>query len=182
MNLKQRSVDVYIPDATPITLERHDLEFLKKRVSATPRKRIRICIHTSDNDLIHEMFIVNRKDTYIRPHKHLQKKESYHVIEGKADIILFDEKGSIQNIIPLGNFASGKDFYYKLNDPIYHTMVIHSEYLVFVEVTNGPFRKDDNIFAPWSPDEKDAQAVNAYLRKLKQDLRIFLSLHKRKAL
>lgn len=182
MNLKQRSVDVYIPDATPITLKRRDLEFLKEKVSATSRKRIRICIHTSDNDLIHEMFIVNRYDTYIRPHKHLHKKESYHVIEGKADIILFDEKGSIQNIIPLGDFASGKDFYYKLNDPIYHTMVIHSEYLVFVEVTNGPFRKDDNIFAPWSPDEKDTQAVKAYLRKLKQDLRIFLSLHKRKAL
>ena len=35
------------------------------------------------------MVIFHRKNTYIRPHKHLMKTESYLVLEGEIDIILF---------------------------------------------------------------------------------------------
>src|SRR3989338_8179133 len=144
MRLIKQSVDVLVAADKHIRLERHDLESLKEKVSATPKKRIRINIHASQKDSIHEMFIVNRKDTYIRPHKHLQKKESYHVIEGRAINVLFDDKGTIRKVIPLGDFSSGFDFYYKLNEPQFHCLVIQSEYFVFVEVTNGPFRSEEH--------------------------------------
>ena len=174
MHLKKQSVDVLVATDKHIRLERRDLDSLKEKVSKTPKKRIRINIHASPKDSIHEMFIVNRQDTYIRPHKHLYKKESYHVIEGRAINVLFDDKGTIRTVIPLGDFSSGFDFYYKLNEPLYHCLVIQSEYFVFVEVTNGPFRKTDNVFAPWSPDEKDSLAVKSYLYKLKNDIKVWL--------
>src|SRR3990172_12033034 len=139
MKIKKQSVDVLVAVDKNIRLGRQDLESLKKKVSETPKKRIRINIHASPNESIHEMFIVLRNDTYIRPHKHLKKKESYHVIEGKAENVLFDEKGTIRKVIPLGDIASGRDFFYKLNETLYHCLVIQSEYFVFVEVTNGPY-------------------------------------------
>lgn len=174
MKIKKQSIDVLVAADKHISLSRRDLESLKEKVLKTPKKRIRINIHASPKDRIHEMFIVICKDTYIRPHKHLLKKESYHVIEGRATNVLFDEKGTIRKAISMSDYASGSDFYYKLNEPLYHCLVIQSDYFVFVEVTNGPFRKTDNIFAPWSPDEKDIRAVKSYLYKLKNDIKVWL--------
>ena len=48
------------------------------------------------------MFIVLSKETYIRPHKHVNRIESLHVVEGKARAVFFDEIGSIIQVVPLG--------------------------------------------------------------------------------
>lgn len=36
------------------------------------------------------MLIVMAKGSYIRPHKHKNKSESFHIIEGLLDVIVFD--------------------------------------------------------------------------------------------
>ena len=101
------------------------------------------------------MLIVLTKDDYIRPHKYLYKTESFHVIEGSAVVIFFDEEGGIQEVIHVGDTSSGKQFYFRNDDARFHTQIITSDFLVFHEVTNGPFNRDDTIFAPWAPEEND---------------------------
>ena len=39
------------------------------------------------------MFVCLHKDTYVAPHFHKNKTESYHIIEGKVDIYFFNKKG-----------------------------------------------------------------------------------------
>ena len=58
-------------------------------------------MHRDLNDLLHEMIIVIDKNSYIRPHKHLWKSESFHLIYGEADIVIFNDYGEIVNIIEL---------------------------------------------------------------------------------
>ncbi|KPA34301.1 Cupin fold metalloprotein, WbuC family [Leptospira interrogans] len=53
----------------------------------------------------------------------------------------------------------------------YHTLMIRSEWLVFLEITKGPFRKEDTIFAPWSPEENDAEKVREFMNKIEQRLK-----------
>jgi len=50
--------------------------------------------------------IVLSGNTYIRPHKHLAKSESFHVIEGLVDIVILDDQGAITEVIQLGDFQS----------------------------------------------------------------------------
>ena len=53
----------------------------------TNRKRIRICAHPSSKNAVHDMLIVHFRDTYVRPHKHLNKDETFHLIHlGLRDI------------------------------------------------------------------------------------------------
>ena len=66
----------------------------------------------------------------------------------------------------LGNLASGKTFYQKIGENTFHTFLIHSEWLVFLEITSGPFFEEDTIFAPWSPDSGMAKAVDKFLERL----------------
>jgi len=151
-----------------VQIDAFDIEELKKKAKQNPRKRIRICAHKDTKDHIHEMLIVHEKSCYVRPHKHTSKTESFHIIEGKADIILFHEDGSIDQSISMGDIASGLKFFYRLPPSRYHTLLIHSDVLVFHEITNGPFDKEDTIFADWSPLEGEIDGINKFMEKVKE--------------
>ena len=149
-----------------VQIDASDILELKKMARQNPRKRIRICVHKDTKDHIHEMLIVHEKSSYVRPHMHTNKTESFHIIEGKTDIILFHEDGAINQVISMGDIGSGLKFFYRLPPSCYHTLLIHSDVLVFHEITNGPFRVEDTIWASWSPEETDVDAVSRYMAKL----------------
>ena len=151
---------------------RAEIQLLKERALRNPRQRIRICAHKSTDDPLHEMLIVHTKDTYVRPHKHLNKSESFHVIEGVVDVIVLDETGKVVEVIEMGDYVSGRRFYYRIDAPAYHTLIIQSDVLVFHETTNGPFKRGDADFAPWAPEEGSLSAVQ-YLKQLDQSVAEF---------
>ena len=143
-----------------------DVEFLKETAEQNKRKRIRLCTHKSINDSLHEMIITHAKDTYVRPHKHINKIESFHVIEGTVDVIVFDDDGNIIGKTSMGDYRSGKPFYHRISDSSYHALVITSDVLVFHEITNGPFRPEDAKYASWSPEDMETEKVKAFIEKL----------------
>ena len=98
-----------------------DIDALVVRAQSNPRKRIRICAHPDPGDPLHEMIIVHTCDTYVRPHKHFGRSESFHVVRGQADIVIFDDDGKLRRVIPMTEVASGGPFYYRLLGPCYRT-------------------------------------------------------------
>ena len=168
MHAKQINEEVFIAEDPIVTVGYQDIEFLKEKSKYNRRKRIRLCAHRDVEDKVHEMFIVHTKETYVRPHKHLNKSESFHINEGSVDVVVFDDDGNIMEVIQMGDYSSGRKFYYRISAPYYHTLYITSEFLVFHETTKGPFRRDDTIFAPWSPEEGDIAAVEKFMKQLAQ--------------
>ena len=87
------------------------------------------------------MLIVHERGAYVRPHKHPAKTESTHIIEGLVDVVLFEDDARIERVISMGDYASGRAFYYRMDVPVFHTLIIRSDVLVFHETTNGPFER-----------------------------------------
>jgi len=174
-NFRRINSEVYYATDSIIKLGKRDIEILKENAGSNKRQRSRLCTHRDINDKLHEMFIVHRKNTYVRPHKHLHKSESLHVIEGSAYMIVFDEFGKIVELANISDYSSGHKFYYRMGSPYYHTLFILSDFMVFHETTNGPFKKSDTIFAPWSPKENDKAAIKLFIKKLERSIRCFLS-------
>lgn len=152
-----------------VTMSRKDLDCLEKVARSSARRRSRICAHTSVEDDIHEMMIYHPKGTYVRPHKHLDKDESFHLICGEIDLVMFDEGGNVVEVLQMGDYTSGKTFYYRISSDTFHTQIFWKD-TIFHEVTKGPFDKKDTIAADWAPDEKDAMLVENYLRKMKEHI------------
>ncbi len=175
MRLKEISPEVFAADMPIVRLSRSEIEFLKERVKTTPRGRIRLCAHPDNEDPLHEMFIVLSAQTYIRPHKHFNKSESFHILEGTADVILFDDDGGILDVIELGDLASGREFFYRLGRACYHTLIIHSDLLVVHEITNGPFKQDAAQFAPWSPEENNPLTARNFIDSVAARAQEFLA-------
>lgn len=147
-----------------------EITLLKKKAVKNARKRIRICTHRDVNDAIHEMLIVHTKGAYIRPHKHFNKTESFHVIEGDLKVVVFNDAGNIKEVIDMGGYTSGKDFYYRLADSDFHTVIPISDLVVFHEITNGPFIREDTVFADWAPAETDYEQQKLFLDNLEKQV------------
>jgi cupin fold WbuC family metalloprotein len=153
--MRELNDEVLVADEELVRVDASELERLKAAAARNRRNRIRICAHHDVGDPLHEMLIVHARGVYVRPHKHVGKTESMHVVEGSAEVVFFDDEGGVREIVPIGDAASGRTFYYRLASPWYHTLLVRSDFLVFHEVTNGPFRREETVFAPWAPEEED---------------------------
>lgn len=153
----KESEEVYYSNDDISYFSNEEIDYLKQVANQNPRKRVRLCTHRNKSDSLHEMFIVHMRDCYVPPHKHLGKAESMSILEGEVDVVLFEEDGRIKNVIHMGDQASGKIFYQRISEPTYHSLIIRTEYLVFHEITEGPFIREKTIFAPWAPKENSDQ-------------------------
>ena len=163
MNFVKLNDEVLYSADRIVRVSQEDIEFLKSAARKNKRERIRLCGHRSTDDTVHEMLIVHTRATYVRPHKHFGKSESFHVIEGTADIVVFDDLGSVVDVVPMGLGGTGRNFFYRLSEPAFHTLLITSDYFVFHETTSGPFKREETHFAPWAPDEADETSVRKFV-------------------
>jgi cupin fold WbuC family metalloprotein len=163
--------EVYVADEPIVKVTRRDVEWLKGLAGGTKRRRVRLCAHKEAKNTLHEMLIVLNGTTYVRPHKHRGKSESFHVVEGVLSVVVFTEEGQVREVIRLGEYASGRQFYYRLEEPAFHTVLIESASAVIHETTNGPFDRKETEFAPWAPAEEDAEAGRRYLKQLAEALK-----------
>ena len=173
MNLLKINDEVFYAQDAVITIGAKEINFLKDAAKTSSRQRSRICTHSGPNDLIHEMFICITSKSYIRPHKHLTKTESFYVIEGEVDVVMFDDFGNIVAVTQLAEPGREKNSYFKMTEHLFHTLVLRSECLILHEVTNGPFISDESLLASFSPPE-DAKAEGIkFLSDLKEKVKLF---------
>lgn len=173
MRAKPINNEVYVAEDHVVQVGQDSIEVFQEQAARNARHRARLCAHKDNQNRIHEMFIALTKEAYIRPHRHVNKSESFHVIEGTATVVFFDDAGKIEEVIEIGDYSSGKPFYYRNEDARFHTQIVTSEKLVFHETTNGPFNRADTVLAPWSPEDTEAAAVRAYMEQLKHDVARF---------
>ncbi len=86
------------------------------------------------------MLIIHPKNYYVPPHMH-NREESMLILKGSVDVVVFDRLKKIKKIIKMGDLNSGKTFYYNLPKKTLHTLIIKSNFLFFLEITRGPFKK-----------------------------------------
>lgn len=169
MTLEETSPGVFYTNGDTLRVTRTDLDFLVASAQSTPRLRSRLCAHRNIDSSVHEMLICLDAATYVHPHRHF-KSESIHIIEGRCDIVLFDEAGVITDVLDMQPSTEPRLFFCRLPQRTYHTLLVRSPYLLFHETTQGPFRREDTEFAPWAPEETDSYAIDAYKIQLQRQI------------
>ncbi|MCF8196783.1 MAG: WbuC family cupin fold metalloprotein [Polynucleobacter sp.] len=153
MKLIQILQDVYVANQPISKIGCEEIEFLRSKLNQSKKGRVRINLHHEPSDLLHEMIIAISGESYIRPHKHLNKSESFHIIYGEVDVIIFDDVGHLMEVITLSSNSKIYPFFYRMSKPFFHTLNIRSEILIVHEVTNGPFIEGATLYGQFSPDE-----------------------------
>lgn len=134
-----------------LTIDLKVLLELKKAAKQSPDRRARLCLHEYPEQSVNEMLLVMCKDSYIKPHRHPPgKHESYYIIEGEMDVLLFDDMGNVIKKIEMGMPGSDKIFMYRLSKNIWHQPVAKTEFVAYCEIFKGPFNKERDVeYAKW---------------------------------
>ena len=164
--VRHSSEEVYYTTSEITTVSAQDIAFVKARAAENTRRRARLCAHPDVSDPLHEMLIVHMRGIYVQPHKHIGKSESFHMIEGRLKIFLFDDDGRRTGVIEMSEPGGGAVLFYRLTSSTFHCVYAETEVIVFHEVTNGPFNPRDTIWAPWAPSELDLTGQAAFLASL----------------
>ena len=109
---------------------------------------------------------------------HLNKTETLFILKGSIDYIIFDKKGNIKNLFQLSDKGSKKFVYLRIKPNTFHSMIIKSKYVIFYEITSGPFYKKDTVFAKWYKDKFQKE----YYLNLKNSVKKFKKMIKKNCL
>lgn len=126
------------------------IEELKQSARQAPLKRARLCLHKDHEDQVQQMIIALCQDTDVRPHRHPNKSESFHVLEGEIRIRLFDDTGGMLRDIDLAGPGSGLPSIYRMNVPHWHTTIPLTDIVVVHEIVAGPFNEKSSEFPVWA--------------------------------
>ena len=139
---------------------------LKLAAKKDPLGRSRLCLHRSHSDTVQEMIVALRKGFYVRPHKHIGKTESFHIIEGAIVVVFFDDNGSVIRTLKMAHLGDNKPYIYRLSAEIWHTALPVTDFVIFHEIISGPFDRSSSEFPLWAPDENDTKGIRKYLDSL----------------
>ena len=118
---------------------------LKKIAIASPRKQSRICLHKEDSDKLQLMYICHLKNCQVRIHKHLDFPEWIIFLKGKSQIIYFNNEGEELKRFMIDAKESNSPIIRLIPKNQYHTLKFDED-SYFLEVKQGPFKKDSTIY------------------------------------
>lgn len=145
-----------------------DIAFLKGKARTNLRKRCRLCMHTSADDVLHEMFILHMRGNYVPPHSHQQSDESLTLIDGEGMLTLYNDCGDVTERIYLNSNSSFSHSYFRTRKGQIHSLFVFSEYFLFKEATLGPFEPSNMYMPEWSIAEGDVTNINKFLEESEQ--------------
>jgi cupin fold WbuC family metalloprotein len=118
------------------------------------------------SDVVQRFFVVARRNSYFRPHRHLTKSELALVLRGRFVILTFDEHGKV-----LGRYSVGEgvaSMAYETPRATWHTLTVDADVGAFLEIKEGPYDPATAAeFASWAPAEGQPGAAE-FLEWLKK--------------
>lgn len=161
--LVQVSAEVVYADTPLVVATPGVVAALKAIAESAPRRRARLCAHPDPDAAQQEMLIVMAGDGYVRPHRHWGKTETFTVLEGEVDALIFEADGRLSRRVPMSPYGGDGAFFYRMPEGCFHSLAFRTPWLVFLETTSGPFDPARSEAAAWAPPESDIPAGKAFI-------------------
>ena len=135
------------------------LDEVSSRARLSPRRRMNHNFHTDLGDPVQRLLNALEPWTYIRPHKHADKEESFVLLRGTVLAVTFNDDGSIRDhsILSASSGILGIEF----EEGCYHMLTSLESGSVVYELKEGPFiPHTEPTSAPWAPREGSEEVEN----------------------
>jgi cupin fold WbuC family metalloprotein len=86
-------------------------------------------------------------------------------------VVFFTEDGLIQTCHRLTALGAGEKFMVRLESPVYHTVIILTETVVFLETVLGPH--EETLYAKFAPKPDELETAQEYLACLEKHTMLF---------
>ena len=143
------------------------LDTVTLQAKENPRLRMNYNFHATMDAPIHRLLNALEPGTYLPPHRHVDKEETYLVLRGSLMAFFYDEVGNVTERVCL-NPLEGK---YGLEIPpcTWHSIVALESGTVIFEIKKGPYQPLPlGDLAPWAPASSDEEGVKAFMKRMIQ--------------
>jgi len=153
-----------------ITSELIDNVISQARIS--PRLRMNYNFHPELSDPVQRLLNALEPWTYIRPHKHTTKEESFVLLRGTILAVSFNDDGTIRDHAILGQKTGIQGIEFEEN--CFHMLTSLETGSAVFEIKEGPFvPHTEGSSAAWAPKEGTPEA-REFLAKVFRELGIVL--------
>ena len=152
MKYRKENDEVFYAVGDSVRVTRAEVEFVKTGARDSIRGRFRLCLHSDPGAKIHQMLI--------------GRSESFQLIDGALCVVVFDSRGTVTDVVSMDNSDVGCPFLYRIPADCFHTVLLLSSMVVFLETTGGPFNPSETVFAPWAPPVEKKDELSLYRQKL----------------
>ena len=136
-----------------------------KESAASPRRRIILPLHRTQDASVQRMLNFFQPGTYVCPHQHPESGaiETICVLRGVLGFIVFEASGDVRSTHRLSAGGLGL---IDIEPGVWHGMVALSPDTAILEIKKGPYDANaDKAFADWAPAESDP-AASDFLKRL----------------
>lgn len=137
----------------------NDLLGLATKAASAPRRRANLNVHDGLDASVQRLFIATEPQSYMRPHRHPEphKWEFFVVLEGRIDLLIFDEVGHVIQRTPMSPTTTRA---VEIQPNTWHAYVCMQPGTVALEVKEGAYiPTPEHHFGPWAPAENTPDAV-----------------------
>lgn len=141
------------------------LDEVTSQAKVNPRLRMNYNFHVSMDEPVHRMLNALEPDTYLPPHRHVDKEETYLLLRGSMWVIFYDDYGNVTDKVLL-NPLEGK---YGLEIPsgTWHSIIVLESGTVIFEIKKGPYSPlPPEDIASWAPAPSDVKGAEAFMNKM----------------
>ena len=125
------------PKEKYFTLSKKKIKQLKLLSKLNQNENVRICLHRTKKDALHNMIIYLNKKNFSEIHKHNSTDEIYQIISGKLKIKIFKKNKSLLKTIEL---SKDKNPIFRMKKNVLHQTVPVTDYVIFHECRLSPYR------------------------------------------
>ena len=152
---RRTSPEVFHANEWGISWGREVVDELKDVAASSERARARLCLHPAPDDLHQEMLIVMADTAVERAQRRTIGFDTKVVIEGNATLRYYTPTGDLTRSVKLGRDQAT---YIHSRSTEYHSLLVESDWFVFLEILQGPFDNETTKFAPWERSLKGPQS------------------------
>lgn len=141
------------------------LDGVTSEAQASPRLRMNYNFHASLDEPIHRLLNALEPGTYLPPHRHADKEETYVVLRGSLLAFFYDDSGNITEKVDLNPSAG----VYGLEIPAgtWHSIISLETGTVIFEIKSGPYRPlPPEDIAPWAPAPSDVEGAAVFMKQM----------------
>lgn len=128
----------YEPLEEIVHLGNEELRFLRDTLTQARDDSIRIDVIRPTDPVLEETFLIYRSGLHTGPCTHTRDDASIFVLGGVADLLLFDDCGTLTKTVPLGERQSGMPYFCRIPRGICHSLAPRSDGFLCIKAMSGP--------------------------------------------
>jgi cupin fold WbuC family metalloprotein len=162
--MREMTAEVVVADDPLTLLGSADMAAVVGRAHSAPRRRARILLHGSPEDVMQEMLIVMTQGQYVPPIWNDRSPKSYLLLAGSFVLAILDARGEVVKHFRLAAGVADLPFFARIDQAVWHMCIPVTREVVFMETILGPHR--GTVFADWAPAPDDGPAARQFMQRI----------------